>query len=144
MKELASFRPQTGYGSRLREERERLGLSQSKFAAVGGVKRMTQYLYENDTHSPTLRYLVAVADVGADLQYIIFGTRHKPGRLDLEPELLRDIYRVVDEIGRDNKGKPLPLEVRLDFFGLLCTAYSGKDDDRIDVNAVRRMLGRVA
>lgn len=63
-----------GLGDRLRMERERIGLSQAKFADVGGVTRTTAFRYETDAHSPSLEFLHAVEDVGADPMFIIFGT----------------------------------------------------------------------
>lgn len=64
-----------GFGLRLREERERLGLSQVALATVGGVKRLAQGQYEKEVSSPSVRYLAAVASAGIDLQYALFGRR---------------------------------------------------------------------
>lgn len=52
------------FGSRLREERVRLGYTQEEFAQIGGVTRRSQILYENGTHSPGVEYLVRVTDAG--------------------------------------------------------------------------------
>lgn len=62
-----------GFGLRLREERERLGLSQTALASAGGVKRLAQSQYEKEVSTPTVRYLAAVASAGIDLQYALFG-----------------------------------------------------------------------
>lgn len=62
-----------GFGLRLRQERERLGLSQTALASTGGVKRLAQGQYEKEVSSPSVRYLAAVAAVGIDLQYVLFG-----------------------------------------------------------------------
>jgi len=51
-------------GSRLREERARLGLNQDDLAAAGGVKRRAQINYEQDERSPDAEYLAGVAAVG--------------------------------------------------------------------------------
>lgn len=64
-----------GFGARLREERERLGLSQTALADFGGVKRLAQSQYEKETSSPPVRYLTAIAKSGVDLQYVLFGRR---------------------------------------------------------------------
>ncbi|MFX1737140.1 helix-turn-helix transcriptional regulator [Paraburkholderia sp. A1RI_3L] len=61
-----------GFGSRLREERERLGLSQVTLAAAGGVQRLAQSLYEKERSVPTIRYLAGISAVGIDLQYVLF------------------------------------------------------------------------
>ena len=60
---------------RLREERERLGMTQSEFAAHGGVKRLAQYQYEKGERRPTADYMIGIAKVGADVGYIVTGTR---------------------------------------------------------------------
>ena len=61
-----------GFGSRLREERERLGFSQATLAAAGGVQRLAQSLYEKERSAPTIRYLVGISAVGIDLRYVLF------------------------------------------------------------------------
>ena len=75
-----------GFGARLREERERLGLSQEALAALGGVKRLTQSQYEKGASFPTVRYLAALDKVGVDLELVIFGRR-------LELSLLSSVER---------------------------------------------------
>lgn len=46
------------FGSRLRQERDRLRLTQEKFAELGGVKRVSQHLYEQDVRVPDINYLI--------------------------------------------------------------------------------------
>lgn len=70
-----------GFGTRLREERSRLGLSQTALAAIGCVKRLTQSQYEKETSSPSVRYLAAVASAGIDLDYALFGRRRDANSL---------------------------------------------------------------
>lgn len=61
-------------GSRLKEERDRLGFSQDYFGTVGGVTGKTQGLYEKDKRVPDAKYLEAVAHV-TDVLYIVTGER---------------------------------------------------------------------
>lgn len=61
-----------GFGNRLKEERERLGLNQATLAAAGGVQRLAQSLYEKERSAPTVRYLAGISAVGIDLQYVLF------------------------------------------------------------------------
>lgn len=63
---------------RLRDERERLGLSQTAFAEVGGVQKRAQINYEKDERHPDAGYLAAVAAVGVDVLYILTGQRSSP------------------------------------------------------------------
>lgn len=70
-------------GARLLEERNRLGLNQTEFAARGGVGKATQINYEKGERSPDASYLQAIADEGADVLYIVTGRRgsESEGRL---------------------------------------------------------------
>lgn len=60
---------------RLREERERLGLSQTELGEVGGVRKQAQHLYETGVRQPDMAYLSAIATAGADVLYILTGQR---------------------------------------------------------------------
>lgn len=64
-------------GARLKQERTRLGRSQTDFASLAGVKKGTQISWEKDASSPTAQALVAFSDAGADVLYILTG-KHLP------------------------------------------------------------------
>lgn len=61
-------------GERILEERQRLGLTQTQLADAGGVSKGSQILYEKG-NAPTADYLAGIATVGADIAYILIGTR---------------------------------------------------------------------
>lgn len=63
------------FGQRLRAERKRLGLSQTDFAAVAGVTKKTQMLYEADERVPDANYLAAIFKSSADVNFILTGTK---------------------------------------------------------------------
>lgn len=63
------------FGKRLKEERERLGLSQEKFGAACGIGKTTQYLYERGERHPGTLYLDAAEKLGVDTHYVFTGTR---------------------------------------------------------------------
>jgi len=65
----------SGIGARLREERERLGLSQRAFGEIGGVEPNAQGKYESGDRTPKADYLAAVAARGVDVLYVLTGTR---------------------------------------------------------------------
>lgn len=73
-------------GDRLKEERSRLGLSQTDLAAVGGVGKTTQINYEKGSGSPDARYLAAAADRGVDILYVVTGVRRPAHADQLGPE----------------------------------------------------------
>lgn len=64
-----------GLGSRLREERERLGMTQRVFGDIGGVEPNAQGKYESGERTPRLDYLAALANRGVDALYVLSGAR---------------------------------------------------------------------
>lgn len=62
-------------GERIKEERERLGMTIPEFAEVVGAKKNTVIDWQKDVSSPPAAKLAALATVGADLLYILTGTR---------------------------------------------------------------------
>lgn len=64
-----------GIGDRLKEERQRLGLNQSDFAALAQVTKNSQLNYEKGERSPDAVYLAAVAGAGVDVLYVVTGER---------------------------------------------------------------------
>lgn len=60
---------------RLRTERDRIGLNQTEFGDIAGVKRNAQMNYENGSRSPDANYLAAIAAEGVDVGYVITGKR---------------------------------------------------------------------
>lgn len=66
-------------GSRIKEERERLRLSQAEFGELAGVKQQAQLNYEKNTRSPDANYLHNLSTHGVDIQYIITGNRTAEG-----------------------------------------------------------------
>lgn len=71
-------------GGRLKEERQRLDMNQTQLGESGGVTKKTQMLYESGERSPDAVYLAALAEIGADVRYIITGQREGPA-----PEVVR-------------------------------------------------------
>lgn len=62
-------------GIRLREERERLSLSQAEFAEKTGISRVTLGRYETGKRNPDTAYLSTLKGIGVDLDWVIFGVR---------------------------------------------------------------------
>ena len=104
-------------GERLREERERLGMSQTQFGDLAQVTKKTQMLYEGDQRSPKADYLTAIASQGVDVQYVLTGNRSVPEsqplglpvtepRPDLSPVKMYDIEAAAGA-GRSFEGEPV-------------------------------------
>ncbi|MEI7408746.1 XRE family transcriptional regulator [Pectobacterium aroidearum] len=79
---------QNDIGERLREERERLGLSQPAMGEIGGVKKLTQLNYEKGERFPDASYLSALAKFGLDVQYVVTGVRASAALPNDELELI--------------------------------------------------------
>jgi transcriptional regulator with XRE-family HTH domain len=62
-------------GERLKEERLRLGLSQTELGAAGGKGKTTQINYEKGAGSPDAEFLAAAAEKGVDVLYVVTGRR---------------------------------------------------------------------
>lgn len=92
-----------GIGSRLREERERLGLNQEGFGQLGGVRKQAQLLYEKDERKPDSDYLVAVAAAGVDVLFVLTGQRQSdlPAG-DASEQLLLENFRRCSLAARQN------------------------------------------
>ncbi|PFH10979.1 hypothetical protein BCF11_3417 [Collimonas sp. PA-H2] len=89
------------FGERLKEERTRLGLTQEALGAVGGVKKLSQFTYEQDQRFPDAGYLIALAAIGVDVQYVMLGKPSVQTLTDEENELLSG-FRKLDLRGKVN------------------------------------------
>jgi transcriptional regulator with XRE-family HTH domain len=70
------------FGSRLAEERKRLGLKQAEFADLVGTDVPKQSLYENDRRELRADYLARLADADVDIVYVLTGRRSESDWLD--------------------------------------------------------------
>ena len=90
-------------GKRLREERERLGLSQPALAAVAGTTKQTLFSWETGKTAPDGFQLAALATSGADVLYILTGERNPSmPALDAAEQVLLESYRRCGAQARQN------------------------------------------
>lgn len=61
------------FGTRLKIERNRLGMTQPELAEIGGVQKNAQSLYEKDVNPVGSDYLEKVAKVGVDIHFLFYG-----------------------------------------------------------------------
>lgn len=65
-------------GDRLREERERLKMTQPVFAEAAGARKRTLIDWEKGASSPTAVQLSALSTIGVDVTYVVTGSRAVP------------------------------------------------------------------
>lgn len=110
-------------GARLRDERARLGVSQTELANVCGIAKNTQLNYEKDERSPDAPYLLLANKAGVDVHYVLFGERLPASADQLSPleaevlsyfrdlsdydkESLRRMAYAMASIGKDSTPAP--------------------------------------
>ncbi|MCQ8116124.1 helix-turn-helix domain-containing protein [Methylomonas rosea] len=80
-------------GSRLKEERERLKLSQPAFGELGGVQKQAQLKYEKGDRSPDAEYLSGIAQAGVDIVYVLTGLQTGSSATNPREVALLDNFR---------------------------------------------------
>lgn len=85
---------QKNIGLRLKEERERMGLSQVAMGEIANVKKLTQLNYEKGERFPDALYLSTLANFGLDVQYVVTGIR-TTSNLSVDEQDLIDKFRTA-------------------------------------------------
>ena len=86
-------------GPRLKEERERIGLTQAALGAVGGVQKQAQLKYESGVRTPSAEYLIEISKIGIDVNYVLFGVRSN-AELTSEEQQLLETFRAAPPVMR--------------------------------------------
>jgi len=123
---------------RLKEERERLCLSQTAFAEACGVKKLAQITYEKGDRRPDTAYLEAAHRLGADVLYILTGRREQPALEDIKT--LTAAIEVIEE-ALTKRRATLPPAKKAEVIAL---AYDILKGDAQGQEKVERMLHLVA
>lgn len=88
-------------GNRIKEERERLKLSQTTFGDIGGMGKTTVQAWERGTAFPNAAFLSLAAMLGIDVYYVITGERlENTATTPNELAYLRACRRMPDESTR--------------------------------------------
>ncbi|WP_313378800.1 helix-turn-helix domain-containing protein [Achromobacter insolitus] len=83
-------------GARLKEERDRMGLSQQDFAALGNASKRSQIEWEKGGQVPNAEFLSAIAARGADVLYIVTGRRDETAELAVELKRMADAWETLE------------------------------------------------
>ena len=83
------------FGTRLAEERRRLGLKQAEFAALVATTAPKQSLYENDKRELRAPHFARLAEAGVDIVYVLTGRRSAGGAVGQGASDLLTAYLAV-------------------------------------------------
>jgi transcriptional regulator with XRE-family HTH domain len=98
------------FSDRLREQREALGMTQAELAEKCGVAARSQRNYESGERSPDAEYMAALAKEGADVLYILTGSRNPAIELRAPPPTTvvlprRAAHLVAQYLALDDEGQ---------------------------------------
>lgn len=83
---------------RIKEERERLGLSQEKFGRIAAVSKQTVIAWEKGSTSPTAMQLAEMAKRSLDAVYVLTGQRTPVAQpLSVRESCMLENYRAMAE-----------------------------------------------
>ncbi|MFQ0994155.1 helix-turn-helix domain-containing protein [Gilliamella sp. BG2] len=115
---------QKNIGLRLKEERERMGLSQVAMGEIANVKKLTQLNYEKGERFPDALYLSTLANFGLDVQYVVTGIR-TTNNLSVDEQDLIDKFRIA------------PLAIKAAALGALTAGTAQQAGVNISNNTIR-------
>jgi transcriptional regulator with XRE-family HTH domain len=96
--------------ARLRAVREASGLNQTDFAALGGVSKRSQIMYEQGKADPAATYLAQLLEQGVDVMFVLTGTpatTTPAGPAVSAADAVQITIELIDELGLQGK---LPME----------------------------------
>lgn len=111
-------------GSRLKEERGRLQLSQTALAELGGVSKTTQVFYEADERVPDANYLAALSKRGVDVGYVITSRREADmAATTFNRQLMAEILKAID-LWVEGRKRPVNAEIKAEIAALFYSQFS--------------------
>ena len=115
---------------RIKEERERLGYSQTAFAALAEASKHSQINWEKGAASPNAATLAAWAAVGLDVLFVVTGQRSQPvpptAALPPRVRALIDNYEHTNEEGKRYIERAANLEAQSTAIGRKRAARGGE------------------
>ena len=121
--------------ARIRQERERLGMTQAAFGELAGLGRATQIFYENNDRQPDTKYFQKLRERGIDVDYLQTGQRSRSMYNDAEwlhfkNEILWASFSATVKIGL-SEASAASVDASLAAFKAFCTVYSGRNDNAV-------------
>ncbi len=126
---IDELRSVSGFGERIKSERQRVKMNQTEMAELAGVSKTSQVNYEQEQRIPDARYLAAISDK-VDVLYIVTG-EHTPDRNPkaLDAQVIESILTAIDAWAVERK-KPISIQVRAELLAVFLKQMmaSGKID----------------
>jgi len=130
-------------GTRLLEERLRLGLSQQQMADLGGVSRPSYRLYEEGKREPALGYMMRLSDEGADIVYLLFGSTKRKriaGAICLSEKTLGILFDNATEVIAAEYGDQLTRRSKRKLFVDMCKLAASSYSEEVDTTVIYHEL----
>jgi transcriptional regulator with XRE-family HTH domain len=128
------------FGSRLVEERDRLGFTQGNIAEWTGINRKTQSAYEKEQRYPDAGYLMTLIEHGVDVAYLLTGKRAaRYGAVD--EQLLQKVFATI-EASISATGIPVDAEKKAKLFALVYQTSS--ETGQVDPLIVRKAISLIS
>lgn len=131
------------FGFRLKEERERLGMSQDVFGSECGVQRKSQGNYEKNERKPDSEYLAKAHNAGADINYIIIGVKASNASEQQKDNTLY-IYANDEEAGKRVQERNEPTSAKIKEINAYIHEHLTLNNTRDDYETVKAMLFKLA
>ncbi|WP_338487326.1 helix-turn-helix transcriptional regulator [Pseudomonas trivialis] len=99
-------------GRRLKQERQRMGLTLQRLAEIGGVTAAEQRRYELSESMPAADYLAALASHGMDVVYVVTGKKQAVVNMSWEEaQALLDSRAIADDLFQNDADEEIYFKV---------------------------------
>lgn len=130
------------YGTRLRNERVRLGYTQTEWAKSCGVSKTSQVSYEAGTYKPDVAYLTGAVELGADPLYLLVGRPVAANSaIEFDWDLAEEIMTIID-IWAAGRPTPTPTATRMRLLKLFYAQFS--TSGKVDPDDLEKSLAMVS
>ncbi len=113
-------------GKRLCEERNRLGMTQVELVSYLNINKKTQSFYESGRTYPSGQYLAAIANIGADVAYILTGIRSRPSTDECIQDMLDSIIYLENWLVR--QGGSMEPDIKAHAVKLVYDAWGRREE----------------
>lgn len=114
------------FGDRLKEERNRLHLTQEEFSKMMDIGFVTVNQYEKGKTYPTVKMLYALQDFGFDIRYLIFGEKQPISVKEMPLNIFESILIFIRKIEKNLAGSSFSDAEKLKLTAVILEQYINK------------------